>query len=167
MSIEKMLSNSDATVNASLQQIAKILTATEGKDTTDKRDEIFSILMEIGTLNSELQSFCKRKEDKVVNILQKWIVAESVIDVIELKHGKAEWYFVFQAARIPTAVYNQGKPKDILHTVANTVLQTISKKAFYVYGDSRINGAPGASNDTSQLVCFFMAFKAGVVPQGI
>lgn len=166
MSIEKLLLNSEASVNASLQQIAKILTATEGTDTTDKRDEIFSILMEIGTLKSELESFCKRKEDLVVNILQKWIVAESVIDVIDLKHGKAEWYFVFQAARVPTVFYKQAKPKDTLHTVANTVLETMNKKAFYVYGDSRISTASGASNEISQLICFFMAFKAGVIAQG-
>ena len=164
MSIEKILLNSDATVTAGLQEIAKILTATEGKDTTNKRDEIFSILLGIGTIRGELKSFSQRKEANVVNILSKWVEAQSVIDVIDLKHGKAQWYFVLRAARIPKAIYQTSTPEKVLQTVANGILQTFTEKVFYVYGDSRIN--TDNSDPDFCTVSFFMAFKAGVIPQG-
>lgn len=167
MSKKQNFLSSDNSIKAGLKEIAKILTNTEGLETQAKKDEIFQIVLSANRVKERINSFIDTDKAYNSTIFNYWVKANSVIDVIDLKHDDVDWCFVLKISRIPKVIYESVSPEASLKIAAMTIQQGLQVNTMHVYSDSRIREESNNHEPDKIDVLFLLAYKAGVTEQRI
>ena len=162
MSKSKIILPSNNTASISLKEIAKILTATEGKTSPDKVEEIFRIFFGINEVKTGLNDFFRKSNEPAANVFGQWIETVALTDVLATEFHSVNWHFAVRGARIPKDIYEETGPERAIHLAGASLGQSLTKNVYFMYGDSREYKGPCSTGNTFKNSAFFFGYKENV-----
>lgn len=151
--IPKIILPNDIRATIAMQEVAKILTDTEGKTSPEKRDEIFQIFFSVDQIRRQSQDFFRKESAPVGAIFDICVDQIGITDILAAQREKTRWIFAVDCARVPKEMYATVTPEQALQQAGTATGIKLSNKygfgVHHMYGDSRVYSGPsntGAKN---------------------
>lgn len=161
--IPKIILPSDMSATISMKEVAKILTATEGKTSQKENDEIFSIFMGMAKVRQDMKDFFSKTTDPVGEIFDCMVEHEGITNVLDAQRKPIRWIFSVMCTRIPMDVYKTTTPEQALRQAGEGIgmklCQKYGVKVHFMYGDSRVYGGPSNTGRSNVNLGFVFGYK--------
>ncbi len=164
--IPKLILPTDIRTGIAMKEVARILTATEGKTSAKENEEIFSIFFSVASIKQSATDFFRKETAPAGCIFDISVEHEGIADILAAQRQRIRWIFAVDCVRVPKELYASVTPEQALQQAGVATGIKLNKKygfpVHHMYGDSRVYSGPSNTGTANANLLFIHGYKEQV-----